>query len=102
MVLLENNRNNSGKISGNNKFPLPNPLIQILEMIPSNEIKKLQKSVNDNSDNYRYYKLQSMNSIPLKSRLLPDGKAIKHMTDFLTRRFHEGPNYAADQCDIEK
>jgi hypothetical protein len=80
-----------------------NPLVQILKLIPKQDIEHFQNHGNKAANFYRYYAMnKSMNSIPTAHHILPDGGAMEIVSNALQDRKTYGLAKLGDECQIER
>lgn len=96
--------NATNTININNKQPVINTLIQLLQLIPKEDIAVLQRNALEASRHYLYYTHNT--SIAVKAPPLtalstfPSGGAIHYLEAFLNRRKEEGVMTAALKCQV--
>lgn len=80
-----------------------NPLVLILQRIPTADVAYLQAGVQRAAPFYRFYAIRDvMPQIPLETHLLPDGGAIEVLAQELSKRKHHGLGVLHAQCQHER
>eukprot|EP00605_Chrysophyceae_sp_TOSAG23-4_P001076 GSChrysophyteH1.ASY1.ANO1.1181.1 assembled CDS len=79
-----------------------NPLIHILRMVSSKNLEILKNGVANSAPFYRYYQYdKNMNVIPTAESSLPNGGAMVHLANLLTKRKVEGIDKIREACIAE-
>jgi hypothetical protein len=80
-----------------------NPLVLILQNIPSADVLCLQKGVKEAAPHFRYYNMhEGMKKIPLETHAFPDGGAMRVIAQTLAARKQKGLDVVAAQCSQER
>jgi hypothetical protein len=78
------------------------PLVRILRRVPYEDVLHLRQGVRKAAPSYRFYKMGTMNRIPIAHHKLPDGDAIKLFAQELEYKKQRGLVGIRDQCRAER
>jgi len=80
-----------------------NPLVQVLQRIPKQDITALRSAIHVAAPYYRYYRMnKSMHTIPTAQHMLPDGGALTALAFALQQRKERGVTRIRDDCLQER
>lgn len=80
-----------------------NPLVQVLRLVPAEDIEHLRKHGQIAAQNYRFYAMNvSMDAIPTARHLLPDGAAMDMIANALSSRKRYGLERLGHDCQNER